>query len=128
MGPIAKNRQKNEPKTRKVKKIANAKTSNVENYQSGRRGAVHGPSISPAKCHQEVMDHKQAGAEDTHPGLGKCTFKSASKKKGAKSHFIHAGLAQIDFKSGFTATATTCKLGLILYVLLGLTTTTTPPR
>ncbi len=51
---------------RKVQFIANGKASNVENHQSGRRGAVHGPSISPAKCHQEVMDHKQAGAADEH--------------------------------------------------------------
>ena len=31
----------------------------------------------------------------------KSTSKSASKKKGPKSHFIHAGLAQIDFGPEF---------------------------
>jgi hypothetical protein len=36
-----------------------------------------------------------------NPIVGKCTVKSASKKKGAKSHFIHAGLAQIDFGREF---------------------------
>jgi hypothetical protein len=54
-----------------AKKIAKGNTCNVEILQLERRAAVHGPSISPAKCHQEVMDHKQAGAEDTNRGLGK---------------------------------------------------------
>jgi hypothetical protein len=31
----------------------------------------------------------------------KCTVKSAPKKKGPKTHFIHAGLAQIDFEAEF---------------------------
>jgi hypothetical protein len=31
----------------------------------------------------------------------KSTSKSASKKKGPKTHFIHAGLAQIDFEAEF---------------------------
>jgi hypothetical protein len=33
--------------------------------------------------------------------MGKCTVKSAPKKKGPKLHFIHAGLAQIDFEAEF---------------------------
>jgi hypothetical protein len=31
----------------------------------------------------------------------KCTVKSAPKKKGLKTHFLHAGLAQIDFGPEF---------------------------
>ena len=33
--------------------------------------------------------------------MPKSMSKIASKKKGAKSHFIHAGLAQIDFEAEF---------------------------
>ncbi len=47
----------------------------------------------------------QKRAKDNPPNatkiMGKCTVKSAPKKKGPKLHFIHAGLAQIDFEAEF---------------------------
>jgi hypothetical protein len=54
---------------------------------------------------EQCENSPQKRAKDNPPNatkiMGKCTLKSAPKKKGPKLHFIHAGLAQIDFEAEF---------------------------
>ena len=54
---------------------------------------------------EQCENSPQKRAKDKPPNATKiavkCTVKSAPKKKGPKLHFIHAGLAQIDFEAEF---------------------------
>jgi hypothetical protein len=54
---------------------------------------------------EQCENSPQKRAKDNPPNvtkiMGKCTLKSAPKKKGLKTHFLHAGLAQIDFGPEF---------------------------
>jgi hypothetical protein len=54
---------------------------------------------------EQCENSPQKRAKDKPPNATKiavkCTVKSAPKKKRPKTHFIHAGLAQIDFEAEF---------------------------